>query len=89
MKYLDNISRYSIYILLVFTPLARGSVQPWAIASIHIVTVIALATFLMEKSLTWEWKWIKTPLDLPFLALAVLCLLDAQANKPVIDAFTI
>ncbi|MFC1867378.1 O-antigen ligase family protein [Thermodesulfobacteriota bacterium] len=75
-KTLSTISRYSLYLLLIFTPLARGSVQPWAIASIHIVTLIALATFLMEKSLTWEWKWIKTPLDLPFLILLILLILS-------------
>lgn len=77
MLILKNIPRYSIYALLVITPLARGSVQPWAITTIHMITIIALAAFLMEKSLTWEWRWIKTPLDLPFIALTVLCLLSS------------
>ncbi|MFC1892056.1 O-antigen ligase family protein [Thermodesulfobacteriota bacterium] len=40
------------------------------------ITIIALAAFLMEKSLTWEWEWIKTPLDLPILCLLLLCLLS-------------
>ena len=76
MNFLNRIARYSIYSLLVFTPLARGSVQGWAITIIHMVTVIALTAFLLEKSLTWEWKWIKTPLDKPILCLLVLCLLS-------------
>lgn len=73
---LSTISRYLIYSLLIFTPLARGSVQQWAIAAIHLITLTALTLFLMEKSLKWDWKWIKTPLDLPILCLLLLCLLS-------------
>jgi O-antigen ligase len=68
------VTRYSIYALLIFTPLARASVQPWAITIIHMVTLIALTAFLLEKTMAWDWKWIKTPLDKPFIALAALCL---------------
>jgi O-antigen ligase len=75
-SYLSTISRYLIYSILVFSPLARGGVQPWAIAVIEIVTLIALALFLIERSLKWDWKWIRTPLDLPILCLLVLCLLS-------------
>ena len=71
-----SLSRYSLYLLLIFTPLALASVQGWAISVIHFVTLIALTAFLFEKSLTWEWKWIKTPLDKPILCLLVLCLLS-------------
>jgi len=76
MNFLNRIPRYSIYSLLVFTPLARGSVQGWAITIIHIVTLIALATFLLQKTWTWDWKWMKTTLDKPILCLLVLCLLS-------------
>ena len=58
--------------LLIFTPLARGSVQPWAITVIEMVTLLALTLFLVEKCLAWEWKWIKTPLDKPIIALIIL-----------------
>jgi O-antigen ligase len=74
---LKKTPRYMLYFLLIFTPLARGSVQPWAVSAIHLVTLIALAIFLMQKSLTWDWKWIKTPLDLPLCCLLVLCLLSS------------
>src|SRR4030042_6623046 len=73
---LSYISRYLLYALLVFSPLARGGVQPWSVAVIEIATLIALALFLIERSLTWDWKWIRTPLDLPIVCLLVLCLLS-------------
>ena len=73
-KSLQVIPRYAVYALLIFTPLARASVQGWAITTIHMVTLIALTAFLLQK--TWDWKWIKTPLDKPILCLLVLCLLS-------------
>ena len=69
--------RYAIYALLIFTPLARGSVQGWAVSVIHLITLIALTAFLLEKSLTWNWKWINTPLDKPILCLLLLCFLSS------------
>jgi O-antigen ligase len=77
IKTLESIPRYSLYALLIFTPLARASVQPWAITIIHMLTLIALTAFLFEKTMTWDWKWIKTPLDKPFIALLCLCLLSS------------
>jgi len=77
MTYLNNIPRYLLYALLIFTPLARGSVQPWAVATIEIVTLIALTLFLIHKCLTRDWKWIRTPLDLPLCCLLVICLLSS------------
>ena len=71
------ISRFALYALLVFTPLARGSVQGWAVTVIQMVTLLALAVFLIEKSLTGKWEWIKTPLDKPILGLLILCLISS------------
>ena len=39
-------------------------------------TLVALTAFLLEKIITWEWQWIKTPVDIPILCLLVLCLLS-------------
>ena len=69
--------RYAIYALLIFTPLARGSVQGWSVSVIHLITLIALTAFLLEKSLAWNWKWINTPLDKPILCLLLLCFLSS------------
>jgi len=74
-RYAPRVTRYAIFVLLIFTPLARGSVQGWAVTIIQMVTLIALSLFLLEKSLTWNWKWIKTPLDLPLLILLILVIL--------------
>ena len=76
-SYLRNVSRYAIYALLIFTPLARGSVQGWAVATIHLITLISLTAFFIEMSLSWEWKWISTPLDKPILALLILSILSS------------
>lgn len=74
---LESTPRYSLFFLLIFAPLARGSVQGWAITVIHIVTLIALAAVLLDKTLHGDWKWLKTPLDTPILVLIVLCIISA------------
>jgi len=61
---LSYIVRYSIYLLLIFTSLSRGAVLDWALAGIHIITLIVLAAFLMESWLKWNWLRIRTPLYL-------------------------
>jgi O-antigen ligase len=75
-KALSLIPHYAIYTLLVFTPLARASVQGWAITTIHMITFIALTAFVLEKTLTNNWKWITTPLDKPILILIILIILS-------------
>jgi len=78
LKTLATIPRYAIYALLIFTPLARASVQGWAICIIHMVTIIALTAFLLEMNWNWTWKWIKTPLS------SVLCLLSSSPNQHLV-----
>jgi len=77
----STISRYALYALLIFTPLARGSVQGWAITIIQMVTLIALTAFLIEKTWTGNWRWIKTPLDLPLIILLILVILSAVFSQ--------
>ena len=67
----------SLYALLIFTPLAVGSAPTWAMMIIHIITLIALTAYLIEKILTWEWQWIKTPIDIPIALLLIVVLLSA------------
>jgi len=75
--YLFTAARYLLYALLIFSPLAKASVQEWAICSIHIVTLFALTSFLLSNCITWEWRWIKTPLDKPISALFLLAVFSA------------
>lgn len=72
-RILESTPRFCLYFLLIFTPLARGSVQGWAITTIHMVTLVALTTFLLDKALYGGFKWIKTPLDKPIIVLLILC----------------
>ncbi len=72
-----SLTHFSLYSLLIFTPLALASVQGWAISIIHFVTLFALTAFLLEKSLAWSWEWIKTSLDKPIFCLLVFCLLSS------------
>ena len=76
-----SITRYALYVLLIFTPLARGSVQGWAVTTIQMVTLLALTAFLIEKCLTGKWEWIKTPLDLPLLILLILVILSSVFSQ--------
>jgi O-antigen ligase len=72
-----KIVRYGLYLLLIFTPLARGSVQGWAIAVIHLITLFTVAIFLINRCVKLEWKSIKTGLNKPILALFILCFVSS------------
>ena len=76
MSIISQIPRYTLYSLLIFAPLARASVQPWAITVIHILTLIALTAFIITKLWQGRFHWIKTPLDKPIIALMALCLIS-------------
>jgi len=64
-----HVLRGSLFALLIFTPLARGSVQPWAVTVIEMLTLFAFTLFLTGRCLAWQWQWIKTPLDKPIIVL--------------------
>ena len=55
-KALSSITRYTLFALLIFTPLARGAVQGWAVTVIHMATLIALTAYLLEKNLSGNLK---------------------------------
>ena len=71
-----TIPRLCLYALLIFTPLAVGSAPTWAMMVIHIITLIALTSYLIEKIVSWEWQWIRTPLDFPLALLLMVVLLS-------------
>jgi len=75
--YLFTATRYLLYALLIFSPLAKASVQEWAISAFHIITLFAVTSFLLSNCITWEWRWIRTPLDKPILALFSLAVFSA------------
>ena len=67
---------FCLYALLIFTPLAVGSAPTWAIMVIHIITLIALTAYFIDKIVTWEWQWIRTPIDIPLAILLIVVLLS-------------
>ena len=71
-----RVTRYVLFALIIFTPLARASVQGWAVTTIHMVTLVGLTVFLLERIVTWDWKWIRIPLDKPILILMILCIVS-------------
>jgi len=76
---METFVRFCLFFLLIFTPLARGSVQGWAVTVIHLVTLAALAAFFMDQISKWAWKseWIETSLDRPILLLSFLVVISA------------
>ncbi len=68
--------RLLIYLLLIITPLPKGSVPAWAITLMHILTLMALASFFMEKIFRWDGKWTITPLTKPIAAILLLSLIS-------------
>jgi len=67
---------YLLSALLVFAPLARGGVQGWALGIIFLTILTAAAIYLAAGTWQWNLRWIKTPLDLPILALVCLTVLS-------------
>ena len=85
MNILNSIPRLGIYSIIIFTPLAMASVQGWAITVIHLITLIGVTAFLLEKSLSGDWTWAKTPLNKPFLPLMGLGLISSiySVHRPI------
>jgi O-antigen ligase len=69
-------AKYLLYSLLLFSPLARGSVLYWHHTVIEIFTVAIVCVLLLEKSITGSSLQRRTALDLPLLALGVLFLIS-------------
>lgn len=81
MRLLNGISKHTIFFLLIFTPLATGSVQDWSIAFIHLLSLVALTAFLQKTVITWKWHWISTPLDKPIVILIILGILSTVFSE--------
>jgi O-antigen ligase len=80
-----TIPRLCLYALLIITPLAVGSAPTWAMMVIHIITLIALASYIIEKIVCWQWQWTRTPLDLPLATLLMVVVLSTIFST---DRFT-
>jgi O-antigen ligase len=63
-----NIPFYIICALIIFTPLARGSVHPWATTIIQALIIISAIILLLKKTTIP-----KTPMTKPITAITILC----------------
>ncbi|MDM8541609.1 O-antigen ligase family protein [Desulfococcaceae bacterium HSG7] len=71
-SFFSGFARYLIYFLIIFTPLARGSEYQWAVIIIHFVTLLALTSVLVQKSLLWDWRSPQVVLNKPIAVLLII-----------------
>ncbi len=79
----DRIIEISLIALLVFTPLARGTVQVWAVSVAHFITLVMLTAYLVRIIFDAQFRWVRTPLDLPLIALFVLAVISSFSSIEV------
>lgn len=77
----SQIIRYLVYVLLIFTPLARGSELPWALTIIHLITLLGLTVVLIQRALAWNWRLPKTTMNKALAVLLVLTFVAACFSK--------
>jgi len=66
-RFCDSTIELILIGLLVFTPLAFGTVQVWSISLMHLATVFMLALWLLKMNAQGGLRLTRTPLDLPIL----------------------
>lgn len=71
-----TIIRFFLYAVLVFAPLARGGVRDWAVAVIQMLVLGAAGVYAVDAAWRWEWRWNRTALDGPLLAMFGLALVS-------------
>ena len=71
-SFFSGFTRYLIYFILIFTPLARGSEYQWAVIIIHFATLLALTAMLIKKSLLWDWRSPQVVLNKPIGVLLLI-----------------
>ncbi|RLB81554.1 MAG: hypothetical protein DRH17_08765 [Deltaproteobacteria bacterium] len=76
----NRIIEVSLIALLVFTPLARGTVQVWAVSVAHFITLIMLTAYLLRVIFNGQRQWVRTPLDFPLIALFVLAVISSFSS---------
>lgn len=72
-------SKAALYLLcglIIFAPLARGSVHPWAVTLIQIGVVLSALCLVLER--LWDKKihLPSTPMNKPVIAIGLLCLIS-------------
>ncbi len=80
IRFCNRIIEIGLMSLIVFTPLAFGTVQVWSITTVHLITLFMLTFWLIKMTALGNFKLAKTVLDLPillFLGIAVITTLTS------------
>src|SRR6185295_805429 len=75
-RWLDLGAITSLYAVLVWAPLAAGAYRGWPLAIAQILTVSALACWVLGMTGARRLEWRRTALDLPLGLLAALVLVQ-------------
>ncbi len=85
-------AKYLLYSLLLFSPLARGSVLYWHHTVIELFTLAIVCVLLLERGITGKGLLRRTALDLPILSLIILCIISflfSQSRNDSAAAFVL
>jgi hypothetical protein len=82
----STIAKYLLYFLLLFSPLARGSVHYWQHTVIEMIALSILFVLLLEKGITGKSSLRKSALDKPIAATLILVTLAALFGVSVADS---
>ncbi|MBI5971491.1 MAG: hypothetical protein HY884_10105, partial [Deltaproteobacteria bacterium] len=75
---LGNVAEAGIIAILVFTPFAFGSVQPWAAFVMETLSFVVLGVFLLKESLNGNIRLTPACLVIPFAFFLVLVFIQAM-----------
>lgn len=76
----NRIIEICLIVLLVFTPLARGTVQVWAVSVAHFISLVMLTAYLLRIIFDAQLQWVRTPLDLPLIAFFFLAVVSSFSS---------
>lgn len=76
----NRIIEICLIVLLVFTPLARGTVQVWAVSVAHFISLVMLTAYLLRIIFDAQLRWVRTPLDLPLIAFFFLAVVSSFSS---------
>ncbi len=81
-KLYNTIIQSGLIFLLIFTPLAFGTVQGWSITIMEIVTLLMATAWFLKMIHQGELKFTRTPLNIPLLLFALFILFQLLPLSP-------
>ncbi|WP_168161158.1 O-antigen ligase family protein [Desulfatibacillum aliphaticivorans] len=75
-KGLKAVSRFCLYALVIFPPLAMGGAIGWSVPIIEWLALLAISCVFLRRIILGRKLWVSTPMDRPFIALAAVCALS-------------